>query len=342
MSGRRALDPAWPAGPGSVVVEGLSPGTTYDIVASARGVPRFLAGRLRTLRPPGGRLLCKFATVSDLHIGEKEFGLLGRIHDVVPAEAYPVRALRAAIAEAVAWGAEIVVAKGDLTRNSAAAEVRDVGRLLAASPVPVEVLLGNHDNQLRTDTRGVLESQGVPVSWQPRARDLPGVRLVLVHTAHGNPHYHRGQLPPGLSHQVAALAAGAPAGACVALHHPPEMHPYKTAYPPGIPFDDSRVLLDSLVRAKPETLVTCGHRHRNRRYGYGPIVISEVGSTKDYPGVWAGYKVYEEGILQVVRRTSSADVMRWTEATRRAMNGQWHRWSPGRLQDRCFALDWPG
>jgi Icc protein len=347
----RPLDPAWPGGVGSVVIEGLSPGTTYDVVASARGTPRFLAGRVRTLSTPGGRLLCRFATVSDVHIGETHFGVLGRIHDamegpvraVAPeAEPYPVRALRAAIDEAVAWGAELIVAKGDLTNRTTPAEVRDAGRLLAASPVPVEALLGNHDNQSGVNSRAILDKEGLAVAWAPRVRDLPGVRLVLVNTVQGDARYHRGQLPPGMSRRVAQLAAGSPTEAFVALHHPPELHRFPTVYPPGVPFGESRQLLEALVTYKPSAFVTCGHRHRNRRYRYGPIVVSEVGATKDYPGVWAGYKIYDGGLVQSVRRISRPDVISWTEATRRAMNGQWHRWSPGRLDDRCFALPWGG
>ena len=343
----RPLDPAWPAGPGSVVVERLSPGTTYDVVAAGRGVPRFLAGRLRTLAVPGERLLCRFATVSDVHLGEARFGVLGRIHDALdgPArdggagpEPYPVRALRAAIDEAVAWGAELIVAKGDLTSRTVPSEVRDAGRILAESPVPVEALLGNHDNEMGVDSRAILEKEGLAVPWVPRARDLPGVRLVLVNTVQGDPRYHRGQLPPEMSRRAVQLAAESPGQAWVALHHPPELHRFPTVYPPGVPWGESRHFLDALVATKPAALVTCGHRHRNRRYDYGPIVVSEVGATKDYPGVWAGYKVYDGGLVQVVRRISRPDVISWTEATRRAMNGQWHRWSPGRLDDRCFAI----
>ena len=99
--------------------------------------------------------------------------------------------------------------------------------------------------------------------------------------------------------------------------------------------------MEALIGSNRATFVSCGHRHRNRRYAYGRISITEVGSTKDYPGVWAGYKVYESGLVQMVRRTSRQDVIAWTEATRRAMNGQWSRWSPGRLEDRCFTVDWP-
>jgi 3',5'-cyclic-AMP phosphodiesterase len=344
--GRRALDAAWPSGPGSVVVDGLAPATTYDVVASATGVPTFLASRVTTLPSPGGRLLCKFAAVSDVHIGEKHFGVLGRIHDPGEnspgVEPYPVRSLRGAIAEAAAWGAELLVVKGDLTREAVPAEVRDAGRVLASSPLPLEVILGNHDNKWGVDVRGILDSQGVAVSWQPRARDLPGVRLVLMSTAHGDPRYHGGQLPAKTSEQIAALARAGPGPAWVCLHHPPEMFPFPTVYPPGIPFGESRRLLEALARPEqPATFLTCGHRHRNRRYDYRRLVVTEVGSTKDYPGVWAGYKVFEGGIIQLVRRTSDPDVMAWTEATRRAVNGQWRRWSPGRMADRCFTVDWP-
>jgi 3',5'-cyclic-AMP phosphodiesterase len=350
-AGRRRLDSGWPAGPGAVVLEGLAPGTTYDVVASAKGVPSFLAGRTRTLAPPGGALLYKFATISDLHIGEKNFGVLRRIHDAEEGscgfqdgdrtvEPYPVRALHAAMDEAAAWGAQRLVVKGDLSNWTTPAEVRDVGTILAASPTPVEAVLGNHDNQFGVDARAVLEAQGVLVPWRPRAVDVPGLRIVLVSTASGDPHLHRGELPAKASRWVAALAGEAPA-AWVGLHHPPDRHRFPTVYPPGLPFEQGRQLMEALVGANRATFVSCGHRHRNRRYQYGPIVITEVGSTKDYPGVWAGYKVYESGLVQVVRRTSRKDVITWTEATRRAMNGQWRRWSPGQLEDRCLKVHWP-
>lgn len=347
-NGWRPLDPAWPAGPGAAVVDGLAPGQWYDVVASARGAPAFRAGRLRTLTPPGGRELCRFATVSDVHIGERYFGVLGRLQDVqyldLPEEEaffYPFRALRAAMAEAADWGAGLMVVKGDLTRRAKPAEVRDVACHLAAGPVPVETLLGNHDNVGGVNARAILGAHGLPVAWGPRYLDLEGVRLVLVDSVHGDPRYHRGQLLTSVSRQVAAMVAAAPRAAWVGLHHPPELHPYPLCYPPGIPYGESREFLDALAAAGKPVLLSAGHRHRNRRNQYGPVEVTEVGSTKDYPGVWGGYKVFEGGIMQVVRRVARADVLTWTENTRRAMNGQWGRWSPGRLDDRCFSLSWP-
>ena len=84
------------------------------------------------------------------------------------------------------------------------------------------------------------------------------------------------------------------------------MFRFPTVYPPGLPFGESRRLLEVLAAPEqPATFLTCGHRHRNRRYDYGRLVVTEVGSTKDYPGVWAGYKVFEGGIIQLVRRTAA-------------------------------------
>ena len=165
------------------------------------------------------------------------------------------------------------------------------------------------------------------------------LRLVLINTAHGDPRYHGGQLPAN-SAQIAALARAA-TGAWVCLHHPPEMLRFPTVYPPGFPFGESRRCSRRSPRRQPATFVTCGHRHRNRRYDYGPLVVTEVGSTKDYPGVWAGYKVFEGGIIQLVRRTARPDVMAWTEA-RAGRERPVARWSPGRLADRCFTVEWAG
>jgi hypothetical protein len=88
-------------------------------------------------------------------------------------------------------------------------------------------------------------------------------------------------------------------------------------------------------------VITSGHTHRHRARRRGPLLLTEVGSPKDYPGTWAGYVVHEGGIRQVVRRVAAPDAIRWTEATKRALFGIWGRWSPGRLEDRCLTHVWP-
>src|SRR4051794_30443518 len=112
--------------PGAVDVNGLVPATRYTLEVDGRSrlhfdtlapPPREAGARPRLpfdpLAPPPGRLLCRFAPVNDLHIGERDFGAVLRMREgglPAGAEPYPLRCARAALAEAVAWGAEAIVA----------------------------------------------------------------------------------------------------------------------------------------------------------------------------------------------------------------------------------------
>jgi 3',5'-cyclic-AMP phosphodiesterase len=93
--------------------------------------------------------------------------------------------------------------------------------------------------------------------------------------------------------------------------------------------------------ANPATFVTAGHSHRHRARSWNGIPITDVGSTKDHPGVWGAYTVHADGIRQSVRRISEPGVIAWTERTADVLFGQWGRWSPGRLHDRCITHRWP-
>ena len=86
--------------------------------------------------------------------------------------------------------------------------------------------------------------------------------------------------------------------------------------------------------------MSTGHSHRHRRHRRFGINVTEVGSTKDFPGTWTGYAVHEGGIRQVVRRISDPTCLPWLDHTARAGGGFWGVWSPGELEDRCFSLAW--
>src|SRR5581483_11367733 len=120
--------------------------------------------------------------------------------------------------------------------------------------------------------------------------------------------------------------AAAPRGAVVALHQYPQRFHYPTFYPSGIPGPDAKLSLDAFAAAHPATLVLAGHTHRHRRHNYGPMVVAETGSTKDFPGSWAGYQVYEGGIMQTTRRIMDPAVIRWTERARHVIGGIWGVW----------------
>lgn len=333
------------AGPGALVVEGLEPATCYDVTLVAEGRPRVLAATARTAPTPPGRPLVRFATLSDCHIGELSFGAVRRMRDpgstVAGLDPYPLRALKAARDEALSWRAEHLVVRGDLTRKGATSDARRVAGELGRSGVPVCAVLGNHDVAGPADVAAVLHQMGVTVgsARHPAAADLPGVRLVLGHTPVRG--LHRGRLDPDHLDRLVDLVGEAPGPAVLVLHHPPRHGGPPTYYPPVLSPADSRRLARRVLDANPAVLVLSGHTHRTRRYDLGALAVSEVGSTKDYPGQWAGYTVYEGGIAQTARRIAAPDVIAWTEMTGRALGGQWARWSPGRISDRNWLHEWP-
>jgi hypothetical protein len=327
-------------GPGSVLVEGLEPSTTYDV-----RVDRTVALRVRTLAPPPGALLSRFATISDLHVGERGFGVLPRFRErpeVTMRDSYAARCGAAALVEASAWGAERIVAKGDLTWSGRRAQWETVAAVLAASPVPVDVTLGNHDVVPRAvDGREVLARHGIVVAERrhPDVVELDGVRIVIGQSAD---HDHRfGVIDDAQRALLVEAAAGAGGPVFLAMHHYVDPLPFVSRYPKGIERSSGQQLLRSLAAANPATFLSFGHTHRHRRKVHHGMPATEVGSTKDFPGVWAGYAVYEGGIRQVVRRIAEPSCLAWTERTRSSVLGLWGPWAAGRRSWRCFSWTWP-
>jgi predicted phosphodiesterase len=323
---------------GGAVVDGLEPGTAY--VARLSGADGNRDARFATLAAPKGAPTFKLATINDLHVGNDSFGYLDRMHeDPGTGDLHPIRCSRAAIADALEWGAQMLVVKGDLTHKGWPEQWAQVGELLAGLPVPVAIAPGNHDlgPDRTVEPQAALATHGLHLAHGVEAVDLPGIRLVLADTV--IPGSNGGRIAY-LQDEVCGVVARAPGPALVAMHHHPQRFRQPTFLPRGIPGPEARVFLDAVAAANPRTLVTTGHSHRHRRHQIAGLTVTEVGSTKDYPGAWAGYAVSEGGIRQVVRRITRPDCIGWTERTRRAALGAWGAWAPGRLADRCFTVDW--
>jgi len=328
--------------PGAVALGGLTPATVYDLVVTEPGRRAPKAEPFATLMPPPGELLARFATVNDVHIGERHFGLLGTIKDPVAPDLdpYAIRCLRAALSEAVAWGAEAILAKGDLTWSGRPGQWTDVADVLGSTPVPVAAVLGNHDVFRRSaDGVGILAAHGVLVGDAPLHLDLPGIRLVLAHSA--RPGHSGGEIDAEQRGQLADLVAGAGTPAFVGMHHHLQRFQQPTGYPPGIPGYQADAVLDALAAANPATFVSVGHSHRHRLRRRGPLVITQIGATMHYPGTWAGYAVHEGGIRQVVYRIAEPSAIAWTEHTRQAVLGAWAPWAAGLCAHRCLTHPWP-
>lgn len=328
-------------GPGAVLLEGLAPGTEHHVELTGAGLPAPVAAlRARTLQPPPGELVHRIATVSDVHLGSHGTGFLHTIIEKPePAEPHPTRCARWALREARAWGADELVVKGDLVDRSDEASWAIAESVLSELDVPVSIIPGNHEWSGRGDVDPVvgLARHGRRLVTGAAHHDRPGIRVVLLDTA--IPGTDPGRLS-ALLDDVLAAATGTELPLFVAMHHQPMRWRVPTYLPAGVPGPDAGHFLHELGRANPRSLVTAGHTHRHRRRHVGPVTVTEVGSTKDFPGTWAGYEVHEGGIVQAVRRIAEPSCIRWTDHTRRAAAGVWQLWSPGRLTDRCFTRTW--
>lgn len=335
------------AQPGGFVLDDLPPGQDLEVDARLEGPQpvRFTVG-LRTLDPLPGAELSRVATVSDLHLGTEVFGHFGTITEqLAHDEAHPVRCATAALDEAVAWGAQHVVAKGDLTNYGQVPEWRRYRAMVDALPVAVDAIPGNHDRAFRSPADGLRPEDAanafdLSIATPLVVRDLDGLRIVLVDSTTGGRHLGRIH---HLQDEIGEAVTGVDpdSSVLVVLHHQLQPHRIAEGWPIGVPHQESLDLLASLGRTSRRVMVTSGHTHRHRRWSHAGVTATQVGATKDYPGVWAGYVVHEGGMRQVVRRIDRPDCLAWTDHSRRAALGAWRWIAPGRLDWRCFNLEWP-
>ncbi len=321
-----------------VAVENLHPNTTYvAVLEDANGQP--LGQLFFTTRPPLDGPTTKFATISDVHLGAVDFG--GQPSITEPKGTYPPFALRcakAAVAEAIAWGAEMLVIKGDLTDTGSKDDWKLAHQLLDDLPIPVIATWGNHDVWKTRDLDPATAVESFQFDALPVVTaDLGAVRIVLADTSipdrgHGDLAQHGDRILEHVDTNKPVF---------LGIHHHIMRTPLPWFWPPGIPSTNTHRLLDSLARTNPNTFISAGHTHRNRRHCVGPggaLTFTEVSATADYPGAWAGYEVSAGVIRQTVQRTASPDALAWSERLRGALGGIWPRWAQGRLDDRCVDM----
>lgn len=323
--------------PGAADLTGFGAATTTKVDITLDD--RVLAQLVVTTGPRlAGPPLAKIATISDLHLGEERFGLVRKFREHADRRPYSLRCALAAVREAQAWGAELIVIKGDITDHSYAHEWELFDELLAGIDVPILAVPGNHDT--------VAKPASLDATEQLRARglfpepvhhvDVDGARIVLADSTVPNHSY--GRLSRRRDELCAAVAVDQPA--LLFTHHHLENTPLPWFWPLGVKRSDNRELVGSLRSANADLLISTGHSHRNRVRREATTVISEVSSTKDYPGVWAGYVLHENGVRQVVRRVAEPSCVNWNDRTHAVVAGIWGRWSPGRLADRSFTHTW--
>jgi 3',5'-cyclic AMP phosphodiesterase CpdA len=312
------------------VYDGLEPDTVYEYDGFV----------FRTLPRPAGELLCTFGTVNDVHFGEVECGLIdgmetGPVFGVADGdEPYPITMNRGAIHEMEQRDLAAVVVKGDLTSNGTDDEYREFLEYYeGAFGERLFHVRGNHDAY-----HGATFAADAPF-----VVGLPGVTLAVIDTS--IPGHATGQVTGETLRVLHDLAAEAEDPILVLGHHhvwSPESNVRQEGYF-GINPDDSERLIEVVAARHGILGYFAGHTHRNRvrRFGLtGDTPWVEVACVKDFPGAWAEYRVYEGGILQVMRRISTPDALVWTDRTRAMYDGAYFGYAFGELHDRCFPI-WP-
>lgn len=345
--------------PEVVSLRGLLPDQEVDV----HGV------RVRTLPRPPGELLCRVATVNDVHFGEESCGALADLGDLPSALAgdgadlaaaaetaaaleatlaqlgptpvlrsppgatpYPVMMSTAAAREIAAIDPAAVVVKGDLTARGRLEEYRAfLDCYETAFGERLVHVRGNHDAM-----------SGERYADAPlQVVRLPGATLVVLDTVvEGS---DSGKIDGEQLDALDEIARTADGPVLVFGHH----HPWNPGSAVrhagyfGINPDDSERLVE-VVRRRPAVIgYFAGHTHRNRVRRFaatGSVPYVEVASVKDYPGSWAEYRVYEGGILQVHRRVSSPEALAWSEAARQLYWGYYPSYALGTLEDRCLLV----
>ena len=349
-------EPADWSGPGYEVITGLKPGAPLR----RHGI------ETRTLARPPGELLCRFATVNDLHFGETECGNLANPTDAVGylaaagtdieeardklqafleqlgpvlvatspegATPYPEMMSHAAVTEIVGFDPAAVVVKGDLTASG----------LVGEYDAFLQCYLGTFGDKL-VHVRGNHDAfTGRRFACEPcQELELPGATLAVLDTViEGR---DSGQVRVEQLEWLDELAQRADRPVLVFGHH----HPFKPGSSKrsgeyfGINPADSEHLVELIARRPAIVGYFAGHTHRNRVRRFpetGDVPYVEVASIKDFPGSWAEYRVFEGGILQVHRRLSSPAALSWSEKCRGLYWGMYPSYSLGRLEDRCFPI----
>lgn len=308
--------------------DGLRPDTHHELGGFS----------FRTLPHPGGELLCRFATVNDVHFGETVCGYIEGLDSEVltvadDEEPYPITMNRGAIAEIAAIRPVAVIAKGDLTSEGHDHEYRDfLSHYHEAFGDRLTWIRGNHDCYRSADL----------VPGMPRVVHLPGATVALIDTT--KPGEVNGTVRVEQIEWLDELAARADRPVLVMGHHHiwnPDSDLDSEHYF-GIEPHASAQLIDVFTRRRRLVGYFAGHTHRNRvvcidATGDRPWV--EVACVKDFPGSWAEYRVFEGGVLQVHRRVSGPTALAWTNRTRAIYQPlDYTEYALGSLDDRCFRI----
>jgi Icc protein len=321
-------------------VSGLEPDTEHALQVVGVEPHAYLPATVRTLARPAGALLATIATANDVHFGETVCGATGDpaqdakgpLVTADPGEPPYPQVMNAAVVEEMrALAPDVVVVKGDLTAAGTESEYAEFLRAYGSLGPVMHHVRGNHD---------AMQDPTMAMEGAPYAVVTEGVTLAVLDTV--IPGTDAGQLASDQLAWLDALAGEIPGPVLAFGHHPcfDVEHGVRTGRPYfGIQPDDSEALVDVVTRHDNIVGYFAGHTHRNRVRRFDQargVPFVEVGCTKDYPGAWAEYRIYEGGYTQTVRRVAAPDAFSWAEKTRVLYEGVYRDYALGPLEHRCF------
>jgi 3',5'-cyclic AMP phosphodiesterase CpdA len=301
-----------------------------------------------------------FATLNDLHFGEPMVG--GVLTDDMESggEAQPGFPLaRAEDTDEPYWrfmnedaideinesGVDCAFVKGDIADRGQPWQFEEAARAFARFAMPHHAFLGNHDylaKQSGDDVDGYA-LLGQPSA--PRSVELAGWQLVLLETS--LPGEHHGVFEADRLEWLADTLSGRQSSepTLVLMHHQPVPPEHRDRYPNtiGLEPEHSLSFFDCIGQNPQVRAVLIGHTHRNRlrkAASSGATPYVEVQCTKDYPGGWAHYRLFEDGSFrQEVRRTSSERALTHSRRCRDFYNGFYRHFALGPLEARSFVVE---
>ncbi len=213
-----------------------------------------------------------------LHVSDTHLRAAGsRLFDVVDAREHLSRAL--AVIEASGIAPDGLVFTGDLAdlgEGDAYSDLRDLVEPFAARlGARVFWVMGNHDDRAHFRRRLLDQSPDDHPLPVDRVDELDGLRLVTLDTS--VPGFHHGELGAAqLDWLSGVLAAPAPLGTILAMHHPP--------VPSVLPLAGSVELRDQsrlarVLRGTDVRAIIAGHLHYSTFATFAGIPVSVASST---------------------------------------------------------------
>lgn len=327
-------------------VTGLVPGRDYRARVVVDGIEALATpaapATFRTLEPPPGELLFRFATVTDTHVGEEVAGLVGGLGYQGfswpdPDHPYWRFTNEAAVREINASGVDFVIHKGDLTAEARPEELAEGKAIFDGLRVPWHPVRGNHD-RVRGGVDAWASTLGLARSW--RALDFGGHRFLLLDTV--APETGVGWMGEDQLAWVEAELSDARSALrpiWVVGHHPL----CEEAGPLYVVLGDALFRMQEAMEGAAPAVVgaLAGHSHRNVRLDavmVPGVPFVETASTKEYPGMWTEVRVFQGGWMQIAHVIDCPECREWYAITTGEYGGNAQAMQFGRLEDRCFTV----